>query len=57
LSQGDVNPDSKGKGGVAPVIIAAENGHEAVVRLLLGRCDVNPDPKGDRSRTLLWWAA
>ena len=38
-----VNPDSAGIYGRTPLSWAAENGHEGIVKLLLGRKDVNPD--------------
>src|SRR5437899_3084061 len=39
------------------LFLAATNGHEEVVRLLLCRNDVNPDSKDDRGRTPLWRAS
>ena len=43
--------------GSAPLIWAAFNGHEGVVKILLSRDDVNPDQRGMYNRTPLWGAA
>ena len=44
--------------GVTPLIWAAMNGYEAVVKLLLGRKEINPDrPDDGHRRTPLSWAA
>jgi len=40
-----------------PLIWAAMNGHEAVVKLLLGRKEINPDRPGNDCRTPILWAA
>jgi ankyrin repeat protein len=40
-----------------PLWWAAENGHEAVVKLLLDKDGVDPDSKGGNGETPLWWAA
>jgi ankyrin repeat protein len=37
--------------------VAAQIGHEAVVKLLLSKDGVNPDFKDDNGRTSLSWAA
>ena len=51
----DINQtDSAGN---TPLNWAARNGHEGVVKILLGRGDVNPDKSDNKSRTPLWWAA
>ena len=39
------------------LIYAAGNGHEGVVKILLGRRDVNPNKPGDPGDTPLHWAA
>ena len=53
-----INPDSSSKSGRTPLSWAAEKGHERIVRLLLGRKDVNPNtPDMAYGRTPLWWAA
>ena len=43
--------------GATPLAWAAGNGHEAVVELLLGRADINPDKPGGDGRTPLVLAA
>ena len=49
--------DSKDDYGRTPLSWAAERGHEAVVKLLVERGDVEADSKDDRGRTPLSWAA
>ncbi|MCJ1474761.1 hypothetical protein MMC13_003421 [Lambiella insularis] len=53
----DVVADSKDEDGRTPLWQAAERGHEAVVKLLLGREHVAADSKDIYGRTPLWWAA
>ena len=43
--------------GNTPLIWAAENGHEGVVRLLLEQEDIKPDEPDEYGRTALSWAA
>jgi len=43
--------------GITPLSWAARNGHEGVVKILLGRDDVNPDKPDINGRTPLWLAA
>jgi len=39
------------------LLLAAGNGNEAVVKLLLTKDGVDPDSKDNTDRTPLWWAA
>ena len=59
LERGDVNPDQVDTCyGRTPLLWAAENGHEGVVKILLERGDVNPDQVDTfYGRTPLSWAA
>ena len=43
LERKEVNPDSPNKWGEIPLCLAAEGGHEGIVKLLLERKEVNPD--------------
>ena len=43
--------------GNTPLVWAAKNGHEGVVKILLGRGDVKPDKPDESYRTPLLWAA
>ena len=53
LSRDGIKLNSKSMFGLLPLIVAVENGHEAVVQLLLSQPDINQDTKDDRGRTLL----
>jgi len=52
-----VNPNSLDDFGRTPLSWAAKKGHEGIVKLLLGREDVNPDIQDTvNGQTPLWWA-
>ncbi|KAI3326496.1 hypothetical protein HD806DRAFT_551522 [Xylariaceae sp. AK1471] len=53
----DCYADVRDNDGQTPLLWAAWNGHEAVVRLLLATKGVNPDIRVKYGRTPLWWAA
>ena len=54
-SKADV--DSKDNYGRTPLLNAAANGHEAVVKLLVATGKADVDSKDNYGRTLLWYAA
>ena len=43
LERKEVNPNSSNREGQTPLLLAAQDGHEGVVKLLLERKEVNPD--------------
>ena len=53
LEREDVNPDSPDNRGKTPLSLAAENGHDGVVKLLLEREDVSPDRPDNYGQTPL----
>ena len=52
-----VNPNRPDKFGKTPILLAATEGHESVVKLLLGRKDVKPNIPDQWGLTPLLWAA
>ena len=56
LGREDVNPDMPNSAGRTPLLWAAGEGHEEVVKLLLERGDVNPDMLYDGGLTPFSWA-
>jgi len=56
-SEADVDADSKDRYGRTPLSQAAEEGREAVIKLLMDRADVDADSKDRYARTPLLWAA
>jgi hypothetical protein len=57
LLKNGFHQDPKDGHGRTPLSYAAENGHEAVIRLLVDRDDVEADSKDKYGRTPLWRAA
>jgi ankyrin repeat protein len=57
LLQNSFHQDPRDNRGRTPLSWAAGNGHEAVVRLLVERDDVEADSKDQGGRTPLSWAA
>ena len=57
MRQEDVSPNWPDNKGQTPLLLAAWNGHDRVVELLLGREDVSPDRPDKYGRTPLWFAA
>jgi ankyrin repeat protein len=43
--------------GQTPLLLAASNGHEALVRMLLGQNDIGPNFRDKFGQTPLSWAA
>ena len=52
-----IGPNWQDKCGQTPILLAAERGHEGVVKLLLGRKDVKSETPDNGGRTPLCWAA
>ena len=57
LSIAGVNVNSEGEHGRTALSWAAGNGHEAMVKLLLGADGIDVNSKDGDGRTALWWAA
>jgi ankyrin repeat protein len=57
LARGNVQPDAKDNYGQTPLSRAAENGHEAVAKLILATDRVKLDVKHNDGRTPLSLAA
>jgi hypothetical protein len=57
LFRNEHDPDAKDARDRTPLSWAAENGHEAVVKLLLDKEGVDPDSKDNGGETPLSWAA
>jgi ankyrin repeat protein len=51
LATDGVDPDSKDKDGRTPLLLAAANGHEAVMKKLLAKDGVDPNSKDDDGQT------
>ena len=46
LEQGEINPDEPNNHGLTPLWCAVRNWYEGVVKVLLGRNDINPNTHG-----------
>ncbi|KAF1954423.1 hypothetical protein CC80DRAFT_550448, partial [Byssothecium circinans] len=57
LIENEADVNAKNKNGETPLWLAAENGHETIVKLLLDTGKVDVNSKGQRGRTPLWLAA
>jgi len=57
LDSGKVDEDSKDRCDRTALSLAAQKGHEAVVKLLLDSGKVDVDSKDSDGLTPLWWAA
>jgi ankyrin repeat protein len=59
LKRNDVDPNAIGDhvNSLTPLMIAIQNGHEEIVRLLLGKDNVDSNFPNGRGQTPLWWAA
>ena len=53
LRRREVNPDRQDNKGQAHLFVAAQSGHDGVVKMLLWRKDVTPDKPDDLGRTPL----
>ena len=56
LRQDEVNPDKPDNWGKTPLMYAAEQGCEGVVKVLLGRRGINPDKPDNFGTTPLMYA-
>ena len=58
LEQGNVSPDKpETRHGQTPLSLAAGNGRDEVVKLMLGQEDINPNMLDNGGQTPLSWAA
>jgi ankyrin repeat protein len=54
LAKDGVSPDSRSKYGRTPLLLAAKNGRDMVVKLLLEKDDVDPDSKDTNTAGRRW---
>ena len=57
LERDDVDPNKEDARGRAPFWCAVSNRYEGVMKMLLGRGDLNLDELGWDGQTPLWWDA